>query len=188
MLLGSGDADPYNLVMPVEKLGIKTDFEQVAIPRALVSYSSGEVYFHGGLSFQEAIVPIISVMIKQSEPEKIEKISIVLDYRQGRKKITTRLPVINIGTSGQGELFAAQKPIEFLLEAHSPEGDIIGEAKPGDVVNPATRTIKINPGENLQVTLKMDPRYEGEFILKALDPTTSVALGEPLELETDFIV
>jgi len=188
MLLGSGDADPYNLVMPVEKLGIKSDFEQAAIPRALVSYSSGEVYFHGGLSLQEAIVPIISVMIKQSEPQKIEKISIVLDYRQGRKKITTRLPVINIGTSGQGELFAAQKPIEFLLEAHSPEGDIIGEAKPGDVVNPATRTIKINPGENLQVTLKMDPHYEGEFILKALDPTTSVALGEPLKLETDFIV
>jgi hypothetical protein len=188
LLLGSGDPDANNLVMPVERLGIKSNLEQAAIPWGMVSYRSGEVYFHGGLSLQEAIVPIIGIVFKQSVKEEVERISIELEYRQGRNRITTYLPVINIGTSGQAQLFAVQKPIEFLLEAHSPEGDVVGEAQPGDAVNPATHTIKINPGQSLQIALKMDPHYEGKFTVKALDPTTSMALGEPLDLETDYLV
>ena len=63
----------------------------------------------------------------------------------------------------------------------------MGEAKAGGVVNPATGTITLRPGEKAQVTLRMQMEFEGKFKVKALNPTT-MAVYCQLELETDYTV
>ena len=45
---------------------------------------------------------------------------------------------------------------EILLEAQDKKGNVVGEAKSGGLVNPATGTVTLKPGERVQVTLKMD--------------------------------
>ena len=75
-----------------------------------------------------------------------------------------------------------------MLEAHDEKGNVVGEAKPGGFVNPATRIITIKLGETIQVTLRMDLNFEGRFFVKALDPATLAARGDQLELETDYMV
>ena len=67
MLLGDGSPDPASLVLPVETLGIRGDFNQAATPRALVAYRAGLTYFHGGLSLEEALMPVISIRIRVLE-------------------------------------------------------------------------------------------------------------------------
>ena len=75
----------------------------------------------------------------------------------------------------------------ILLEAHDKKGNVVGEAKPGGSVNPATGSVTLKPGERLQVTLRMQLEFEGKFTVKALDPTTLTAY-HTLDLETDYAV
>lgn len=188
MLLGDGADDAFNAIFSAAHLNIKGDFSQVAFPRAMVAYRAGQTYFHGGLSLQEAIVPVLSVHIRQPETKTMEQLNVTLDYKHGATKITTRLPVIEILAEGQTGLFNGQTNIEILLEAHDEKGQIIGEAKPGGAVDPATRILTLRAGEAVKITLKMDLLFEGKFFVKALDPTTLTARGNQLELETDYMV
>jgi len=191
MLLGqssaSGSGDAASLVQPAEHLGLRGDFAQVAVPRAMVGYSSGMSYFHGGLSLQEALTPVIALRLKAQEKKSESQLKLVLNYKQGAKKITTRLPVIDVSVAGQGS-FLGDEGVEFFLEAHDARGKVVGEAKLGGPVNPATRIIRLKAGESAQITLKMDADYEGKFSVKALSPSTGATLGEAMALETDYMV
>jgi hypothetical protein len=125
-----------------------------------------------------------------SAPEKKTKAHLVvnLTYKRGGSKITTRLPVVEISASGQSSMFDIQESIDILLEAHDQKGNVVGEAKLGEPVNPATGIISVKPGETVQVTLKMEMEFEGKFSIKVLDPINSIELGKPLEMETDYMV
>jgi len=76
---------------------------------------------------------------------------------------------------------------EILVEAHDKQGNVVGEIKLGGMVNPATRTLSIKPGQNIAVTLRMDLEFEGSFTVKALDPVTLTTYSK-LDLETDYTV
>jgi len=119
---------------------------------------------------------------QQAEPKHLE---VTLSYKRGAKRITTRLPVIDVAVRS-ADLFSAGAELEFLLEAHDRKGDVVGEAK-GAAVNPATRTITLKSGETAQITLRMEMEFEGKFTVKALDPVT-LATHHKLDLETDYTV
>jgi hypothetical protein len=59
MMLGNGTTDGHSLVVSAEKVGIRGDFAQVAIPRSMAPYRAGHLYFHGGASLAEAVVPVL---------------------------------------------------------------------------------------------------------------------------------
>mgnify|MGYP001822605584 FL=1 len=86
-------------------------------------------------------------------------------------------------------MFSQGADFEILLEAHNKKGDVVGEAKHGDSVNPATGTVTLKPGEQMKIPVKMlpDSEFEGKFTLKALDPKTFTVYAS-LDLETDYMV
>ena len=187
LALGEGVSDSANFVYPANYLGIRGEFEKAGGPRSLVAYRAGELYFHGGMSLQECIVPVISIRLSKEKTRK-EKANINLSYKDGAKQITTRLPVVDLEYEKQQmELFSHENEIELLLEAHDKSGNIVGEPKAGGIVNPATGTIAIKQGERLKVTLKMQEEYHGKFTVHALNPST---LEEhcKIELKTDYVV
>jgi hypothetical protein len=184
MLLGNGGGDAANITLQANTVGILGEIRQIALPRAMVAYRAGQWYFHGGASLQEALVPVIEMRLRAVEASLTTQAKVGLAYKRGSKKITTRLPIIEICVS-EGDLFSTS--FDVLLEAHDKQGNVVGEAKLGGPVNPATQTITVNPGESVHVTLKMDPEFEGKFTVKALDPTTHVAF-DTLNLETDYVV
>ncbi|MGB5157327.1 PglZ domain-containing protein [Desulfobacterium sp. N47] len=187
LVLGTGAADNANFVHSTNHLGIRGDFNNVGGPRSLVAYRAGELYFHGGVSLQECIVPVILIRLSKEQPQQ-EKAKIKLSYKNEAKHITTRLPVIDVEYEKQQiDLFAQEDEIELLLEAHDKNGKVVGEAKAGGIVNPATGTITIKKGERIQVTLKMQLEFEGKFIVQAMNPST-LATYSKLELKTDYVV
>lgn len=180
-LLGNGAADANNFAIASEKVGIRGDFPRFAGPRSMAPYRRGLLYFHGGASLQEAVVPVITVRLRAKQPE-VAKASVALSYKNGAK----RLPVVSLLVE-TGDMFSLHSEFEILLEAQDRKGKVVGEAKPGGPVNAATGTVTLKPGQPEQVTVRMDPEYEGKFTLKALNPVTMTAY-ETLDLETDYAV
>lgn len=185
-LLGEGAADAGNFVVAAEKVSIRGDFSSFGGPRNMVPYRRGLIYFHGGASLQEAIVPLLTVRLRHTTQPELVKAKVTLSYKGGAKRITTRLPVVEVVTEAV-DMFSLDADVEVLLEAHDRKGNIVGEAKPGGAVNVATGTIALKPGDRQQVTVRMLPEYEGKFTLKALNPVTLTAYAT-LDLETDYAV
>ena len=185
-LLGDGSYDRSNFVLNAAQVGIKGDFAQLAGPRSMSPYRSGEMYLHGGASLQEAVVPVIELKLEPPSSTKAIPTTVRLDYKQGAKRITTRLPVLKISVEG-GDLFAGATFVEFLLEAQDNDGRVVGEARPGTSVNAATGTISLRPGEAAQIAIKMHEDFQGKFSIKALDAAT-LGTYDRLDLETDYSV
>ncbi|MET4701693.1 hypothetical protein ABIE65_004741 [Constrictibacter sp. MBR-5] len=185
-LLGDGASDTGNFAVAAEKVGIRGDFARFAGPRSMAPYRRGLLYFHGGASLQEAIVPVLTVRLRQERQPELTRASVTLSYKNGAKRITTRLPVVEVAAES-ADMFSLGADVEILLEAHDRKGNVVGEAKPGGPVNAATGTIALKPGGREQVTLRMEPDYEGKFVLKALNPVTMTAYAT-IDLETDYAV
>ncbi len=66
--------------LPAEKAGMRGDFPKLGGPRSMAPYRKGLLYFHGGASLQEAIVPVITVRLKQAKQPQIAaaKVTLVL--------------------------------------------------------------------------------------------------------------
>lgn len=184
MLAGEGAEDASNFVLSSAQAGVRGNFAKLAGPRALVSYRAGKMYFHGGLSLQECVLPVITLKIREEKKEEA-KIEVLLFYKNGASKITTRVPVIELQLSS-GDMFCAGENYEVLLAAYDSRGTVVGEAKHGGKVNPATGTVDIRDGEKIQITMKMDLEFEGKFTVKALNPSTMTEYCK-LELETNYM-
>jgi hypothetical protein len=184
MMLGDGVADANNFMLSAEKLGIRGTCSKVAGPRSMAPYSAGYLYFHGGISLQEAVVPVLVVRLEKEVPEDRTQFEVILTYKQGAKRITTFLPVFEISLRSKN-LFEQHASVEILLEAQDSKGNVVGEPRPGREVNPATRTLTLVPGERGPVVFRMDPDFRGKFSVKALNPNTLATYAQ-LSLETDY--
>lgn len=187
-VLGEGDSDLHHYHLSSEQAGIKGDFKQVAGPLSFATYKSGMLYYHGGASLQECVVPVITVKLDGSKDSQVsvEKFKVAINYKNGAKRITTRMPVVAL-TLQTEDMFSVDAQVEVLLEAHNKKGEVVGEAKTGGLVNTATGTIMMTPDNEQKITVKMDMEFEGKFILKAFNPST-MAVYEQIELETDYTV
>jgi hypothetical protein len=183
LLLGEGEADGHSAVVAAERLGIRGSFARCAVPRSFAPYRAGHLYFHGGASLAEAVVPVL-VMRLEKAPEEKQKIKVELSYKSGAKRITTRLPVIEIAVFSD-DLFAQE--LEILLEAHNAQNEVVGEPRPSGEVNAATGTVNLKPNQEkpTQVVLRMHEDFRGKFTIKALNPKT-LASYSSLSLETDY--
>jgi hypothetical protein len=184
MLLGDGSADAHNLVVGAEKVGIRGDFAQVAMPRSMAPYRLGHLYFHGGASLAEAVVPVLVARLDTAGQPERRKVVVEVTYKNGAKRITTRLPVVEV-VLVDDDMFSRGVGVEILLEAQDARGKVVGEPRPGGDVNPATRTVTLMPGQRKQIALRMDEDFRGKFSVKALNPSTLAAYSA-VALETDY--
>lgn len=183
-LLGQGDNDDYNFTTSAEKVGIKGDFALFGGPRTMAPYRRGLSYFHGGASLQEAVVPIITVKLEATHSQST--VEVTLSYKNGAKKITMLRPVFDICLQAE-DLFAQGEDFEVRLEAQKANGDVVGETITGNMVNAATGTVTLTPGDPLQLPLKMLEEFSGAFTVKVINPKTE-AIYASLELETDYAI
>ncbi len=187
LLLGEGSADSAQFIVPAASVGIRGDINQIAGPRGLVAFSRGVHYFHGGLSLQECIVPVLSVQLRQPAVAK-EQVQVQLIYRNGAKRITTRYPVVDVTLEViSDDLFAQVQDFEIYLEAHDAKNNLVGEAKRSAPVDPASGILTLKANQRVQVTVRMEEAFEGKFTIKAIDPKTQ-AVYSSISLETDYTV
>jgi hypothetical protein len=183
-LIGEGIEDEQNIVIATKKLGIKSDFSSLSTPKAMVPYRRGVTFFHGGISLQEAIVPVINLKLKMEELGDFSMVEVKLAYKGGAKHITTRFPSVELSIVSVG-IFDTD--IEILLEARDKKGNIVGEAKRGVRVDNSTGTVTMKAGENLHVIMSMNIDFHGKFSFSAFDPLT-MTKHTSISMETDYAV
>ncbi|MGI9211115.1 MAG: PglZ domain-containing protein, partial [Methylococcaceae bacterium] len=82
-VLGDGAGDGNHWVIAAEKMGIRGDFAQFAAPHSLAAYRSGLRYYHGGISLQECVVPVITMQLKATTQPALHKASVTMSYKNG---------------------------------------------------------------------------------------------------------
>lgn len=187
LAVGEGEGDAHNFAVPSLKLGVRASFSRIAGPRSFAPYRQGVRFFHGGLSLQEAIVPVIKARFALATQEAETTFKVSISYKGGQtKRVTTRLPVVTL-TVTKSDLFAPDATVELRVDAIDKTEAVVGEPRIGDGVDPSTHAITMKTGESRGVTLRMSEEFEGKFTVRVLDPRTMTAY-DSIDLETSYTV
>jgi hypothetical protein len=165
---------PSTLCVPLASTGVPSDLDLI-VPRGLAVFRAGgsKQFFHGGLSPQELLIPVIVVETEPAwEPKELQVEVIVAGER-----ITTGAFAATIGFTG--DLFTNE--ITVRVTAQRPAGSAgVARVVSGDGVDPATGAVTLRAGETppvltFQVTANL---ARGTTLdIGVFDARTGVRLG-----------
>ncbi len=182
-LLGHGAASPATARFAAREVGIPTDQEHYVVPRGLAAFQAGIQYFHGGLSLQEGLIPVVTVGVRAGAAKKPPKMALELGYRK-TGIATSRSVMIELACRGEapplgfGEDWAADRLQVQLLVLKTGTEEEAGRVVPGDRTDSATGHVQIRAGEVFKVPILLAEDFNGPFTVKALDPNTMALLAD----------
>lgn len=185
-LIGNGMADDVSLVLQTNQVGIPAECQHYAVPRTLGTYEKGHDYFHEGLSPQEALLPCLVVALKGGKDGAAGKPKLNLSYRGNRTFINTRTPNFELENRSQPELYQSTL-VEVAVEAIDVEtGKVVGEVSTGPTVNMANKCVRLEAGQKVSFTLRMELDFEGSFKVRVYDPSTQITHTEKT-MKTEYL-
>jgi hypothetical protein len=171
---GTGSASTVKI--PLAAFGISSDLDIIA-PRGLGVFSSGGglQFFHGGLSPQELVIPVIIAIPRDDTPEPKYRIDLVITG----DKITTGIVAVTVSMTG--DLFTRESRVRLqLMLGKERVGVVVG----GDGFDPATETIDANVDAPRVITLQVTGNLTAgsTATLEVIDAATGVRL-EAIEVD-----
>ncbi len=181
--VGRGGATaPGLLRLKAADMGMGGDLE-LAFPRGLGAFKAGGAtsYFHGGLSLQELVVPVLSFTLLAPRGVNKEKTGFSLGFPQG--KITNRVFTLTARFEHYQHSLLDDSPASAVRRVRCDAWD----GKRGVAValsalagfDASTAEITLQAGQDNTVTLLMEPDIEGEGTvrLRLLDAETGAELS-----------
>jgi len=171
--LGSGlSGSAGTVTLKAGHVGVQGDVQEVCLPVGFRVFSGGEGYFHGGLSLQEAVVPVIVFRAGREKQTTAGKPEIDVRYRSD--KFTSR--VIGLKFHLQSDMFGTAARVK--IEAYDGTGTkakVIGEAADCEARDEKTREVTLQAGKETPVPVLLDPDFDGaEIEIRVSDPQTRV--------------
>ncbi|ACZ61421.1 PglZ domain-containing protein [Dehalococcoides mccartyi] len=171
--LGSGLAGAAGTItLKASNLGIQGDVHDVCLPVGFRVFSEGEGYFHGGLSLQEAVVPVVVFQAGAEKQSTAGKPDIDILYRSD--KFTSR--VIGLKFRLQGDMFGTANRVRIeSFDGPGIKAKIIGEAADCEARDEKTHEVSLQAGKETPVPILIDPDFDGpEVEIRVSDPETRV--------------
>ena len=184
-LLGSGQPGSQVNSFDASSVGIRGDITHYVVPKGLATFTKGVRYFHEGLSLQECVLPVLQVTLKASAPRSATaKTELFLTYRGAKSgTVTTLRPSIEISMPTT-DLFALEELV-FALEGYTAKGVKVASAGISPAADAGTGELRMSSGQSHKVPIRIDEGFEGEFELRATNPSTG-EIYSTLKLKTDF--
>jgi len=172
-LLGSGlSGSAGTVTLKAGHVGVQGDVQEVCLPIGFRVFSEGEGYFHGGLSLQEAVVPVIVFRAGREKEAAAGKPEIDVRYRSD--KFTSR--VIGLKFHLQSDIFGT--PARVRIEAYGGSGakaKVVGKAADCEARDEKTSEVTLQAGKETPVPVLIDPDFDGaEIEIRVSDPQTRV--------------
>jgi hypothetical protein len=187
-----GTSEPSYLRASLSSLGIDSEFD-IATPWTFACFKSkggARAYFHGGLSPQELIVPVVALTSLQKVVEPTAGIEWTLTA--GTTKLTTRFfSVLISGTLTETSLFGFEPP-KTRIEVRANKKCVSVPVSASYGFEDATGEVKLRVAERdamrlepntvtVMITEDISQKTVGVYLL---DATTGAELTEPLNIET----
>jgi hypothetical protein len=178
-----GTASDSTLKVPLAAFGIAGDLD-IITPRGLGVFASGGglQFFHGGLSPQELIVPVIVVTAEDDTPDPQYQI----DLAMAGGKITTGVVAVTVAM--RGDLFTRESRIRLqLVQDRTRVGTVVG----GDGFDSATETVDASVDAPRVITLQVTANLAAgsTATLEVLDAATGVRLAAlDVDVATNILV
>jgi hypothetical protein len=187
-----GNSEPSYLRMPLKSLGVDSDLD-LATPWTFACFKSkggARAYFHGGLSPQELIVPIV-VMTPKSLALSSPSTGIQWKLTPGSAKLTTRFFSIQVsGSQTQSSLFGLEPPkVRVEIRANKkcisvPVSASYGfEDATGEVALKPMRTDRTKVEPNTITLMLAEEPAQKTVGIWLLDATTGVELASLDKIE-----
>ena len=178
-----GTATESTVKVPLAAFGIGGDLDIITPLGLGVFFSGGGLqFFHGGLSPQELVVPVITVLAADASPEP--KYEIFLEVAGGR--ITTGVVAVTVGMTG--DLFTRESRIRLqVVQDRGRVAVVVG----GDGYDDATETIDASVDKARVITMQVTASIlsGSTATLEVLDAATGVRLSAlDVDVAADVIV
>ncbi len=174
-----GTATDSTVKVPLADFGIGGGLD-IITPRGLGVFLAGGglQFFHGGLSPQELVVPVITVVA--DEPAEEPEYQIDLSVAGGR--ITTGILAVTVQMSGDIDLWTQQSCVRVVL---SQEGKRIARVVGGDGFDRSTDTINVAAYKAHVITMQILQNLAACSVakLEVLDASTGIRKGDAVEVE-----
>jgi hypothetical protein len=161
-------------VLPLADFSIRSA-ESLVLPDAMTVFgNAGGGFFHGGISPQEALVPVVVLHLAQPERSTAEYLTVKLSVPGG--KISAEAFSIRIGLAGT--LFASE--VAVRITAADVSGEPVARLMPGDSVDARTGTVQLDPSEEAILTFLVTQNLDkGSAIeVTVLDAVTGRKLAD----------
>lgn len=186
-----GTSEPSYLRTSLASLGVESEFD-IATPWTFAVFKSkggGRAYFHGGLSPQELIVPV--VVLHSAAKPSVQTTGIQWTLTPGTSKLTTRFFSVQIAASqSESSLFGFEPPkVRIELRANKKCVSIPVSASYGFEDATGEVKLKIAEEDNKRiepntVTVMLSEEISQKTVgVYLLDATTGVELAAPLSVE-----
>lgn len=173
VLLGSSHSRPTGAAaFRTSHVGMQSEIPDICFPLGYRVFSDGSGYFHGGLSLQEAVLPIVTIRASSKAVAQPGKPDIEIRYKSDR--YTSR--VIGLKLFLQGDILASPRTVR--VEAYTGDAaaaSLVGEAADCDARDDRTGTVTLQANEEIPVPVLINPDYAGEAIeIRVIDPETRI--------------
>jgi hypothetical protein len=186
-----GNSEPSYLRTSLASLGVDSEFD-IATPWTFAVFKSkggGRAYFHGGLSPQELIIPVV-VMHSAVKPSSAST-GIQWTLTPGTAKLTTRFFSVQIaGSESKSSLFELEPP-KVRIEVRANKKCISHPVSASYGFEDATGEVKLKIAENDNkriepntVTVMLSEEISRKTVgVYLLDATTGAELAVPLTVD-----
>ncbi len=161
------------LRIALSSTGVSTDLD-LLVPRGLALFKAGgsKQFFHGGLSPQELVIPVVVAQLSHSDGAGEAHV----DVDAVGETISTAMFAATV--SFRGDLFSSSVKVRAV--ARRGTDVVVAHVVKGDGFDPASGTIEV-PASNdvrlmFQVTKRLDPKDKVE--VQVLDVRTDATLGK----------
>lgn len=168
--LGSSQgSSPGVIVFRASRMGIVGPVQDFVVTTGFRVFSSGEGYFHEGLSLQECLIPVVVLQSREQTTGQSEHVQVEIRYRS--ESFTSRVIGLKVWFDA---LFEPSLTIRF--EAYDGTGSkakVVGRAADCDARDSATGLVTLLRGMETQVPLRVSDDFQGKAIeVRAIDPTS----------------
>lgn len=167
-----GTPNPATARVPLSACGIPGDLDLV-VPRGLAVFRAGgaKQFFHGGLSPQELVVPVI--VAELGDVPAPQPLRVAVAVAGGR--ITTGVFAANL--SFDGDLFASEVKVRVVAGAGT--GTPVARIVSGDGYDPATGAVMVESSQSRVLTFQVTQNLGAgtEVELQVLDARTGLKLA-----------
>ncbi len=183
-----GVPDPATVRVALADCGVTSDLD-IVVPRGLAVFRAGggRQFFHGGLSPQELLVPVIVVsMTKSPRPQKLD-----VRVQVAGERVTTGVFAATVEFSG--DMFTDEVTVRVVAAGRS--GAPVARIVSGDGYDPERGTISVPSGRASVLTFQVTANLAAgsQLDLQVLDARTGVRLGSssvavaaPIVVEDDL--